>query len=157
MRDIFLKGQTGLEYRPSAVFNSAESPAGELTLIQDRRRRAETALNRLKSLYLYGDTDTPEKDYILERQKILDDIQECDKKLAELKEQLSGVPDVSDEFADKASYFIMVEKLLDDSYIDYEKYISNIDANIPRNFLTTVLDTVEITNGRVSSIKFKTV
>ena len=49
----------------------------------------------------------------------------------------------------------MVEKLMGDNYIDYEKYISGIDANIPRNFLTTIIDTIEITNGRVSSIKFK--
>ena len=155
LRDIFLKGKSGIEYRPSLVFNAAESPMGEVTLLKERKRKAETALNRLRSLFLYGDDETPEKDYILERQKIIDEIKSCEKRLTELAEENADIPDVSDDFADKASYFIMVEKLLDNDYIDYEKYISNIDANIPRNFLKTIIDSIEITDGRVSSIKFK--
>ncbi len=155
IRDLLLKGETGLEYRPSAVFNAAESPVGEINLLKERKRKSETALQRLRSLYLYGDANMPEKDYVLEQKKILDDIKTCETRLAELNGMSSEAQDISDEFADKAAYFIMVEKLLSDDYIDYEKYISNIDANIPRNFLTAIIDTIEITNGRVSSIKFK--
>lgn len=155
LRDLLLQGQTGIEYRPNAVYNAAESPMGEIELLQNRKRKEESALNRLRSLYLYGDSEIPEKDYIIERQKIIDSINKCDKDIAELKEQLVGAPDVSSEFTDKASYFIMVEKLIKGQYFNYEKYIPKIDSNIPRNFIVTVIDTIEITNGRISSIKFK--
>ena len=49
----------------------------------------------------------------------------------------------------------MVEKLLDDRYIDYEKYIRRIDPSIPRNFITNIIDHIVVTDGRVQSITFK--
>lgn len=34
----------------------------------------------------------------------------------------------------KASYFLMFEKLVQDSYIEYEKYIRTIDPAVPKSF-----------------------
>lgn len=155
LRDMLLSGTSGIEYRPAIVFNSTNSPQSELSAIEARKRKAETAINRLRSLYLYGDEETPEKVFVLERKKIADEIKTCDEKIAELKKQCIYNPDISTEFADKASYFIMANKLLSAEYIDYEKYLSNVDANIPKHFLLSILDAIEITNGRVTSIKFK--
>lgn len=154
IRELLLKGETGIEFRPSTVFNSVKSPTNEVVSLQNKKRKSEIALNRLHSLYLYGNESIPEKDYILERQKIIDVISDCDKKLDELKDEVS-TSELSNDFADKASYFIMVEKLLDSEYVDYEKYISGIDSTIPRNFLTTIIEKIEITDGKVSSILFR--
>ena len=49
----------------------------------------------------------------------------------------------------------MVEKLLDDRYVDYEKYIRKIDPSIPRNFLNNVIDQIEVNDGLITSISFK--
>ena len=123
---------------------------------EERLRKYEKALNRLHSLYLYGESDVSEKDYVAARAKIEQEIEQVKSRIDELKAEIGpAADDGGDDFADKASYFIMVQKLLENDYVDYEKYIAVLDANIPRNFLLSVIETVEVTNGEVTSIRFK--
>lgn len=53
------------------------------------------------------------------------------------------------------SYYIMASKLIEDRYIDYEKYIRAIDPSIPRSFLQQIIDHIVVNDGRVTSITFK--
>lgn len=55
----------------------------------------------------------------------------------------------------KASYFIMFEQLVQDSYIDYEKYIRTIDPAVPKSFLASIIDRIDVDDGRVTAITFK--
>ena len=48
----------------------------------------------------------------------------------------------------------MVDKLLDEKFIDYEKYIRNIDPSIPRSFLNSIIKSIEVTDGMVTAISF---
>lgn len=154
--DLLLSGVSGLEYRPAGVFSKSEDSLNERDTLLARKRKYETAMNRLKSLYLYGDGDLAEKDYIIERQRILDSISEVDQKLNALKdEDLKDGPLADDEFIEKASYFIMVQKLLDDRYVDYEKYIRQIDPSIPRAFIKSIIESIVVTDGKVTSIQFR--
>lgn len=121
----------------------------------ERKRKHEAAMNRLKSLYLYGDGELSEKDYIIERQRIMDAISEIDKKLAGLQGSDETNTLENDEFIEKASYFIMVQKLLEDRYVDYEKYIRQIDQSIPRAFIKSIIESIQVTDGRVTAITFK--
>lgn len=155
MLDILLAGKTGMEYRPPTAFSEESNQINEREILEDRRRKKETALNRLRSLYLYGDEETSEKDYIIEREKIMRELTVIEARLAELQRQESSVAVSSEEFIQKASYFIMVEKLLDDRYVDYEKYIRKIDPMIPRDFLNNIIQQIVVTDGRVTSISFK--
>lgn len=155
LRELLLSGKSGMEYRPSVVFNEQPNSISEREILEDRRRKKETALNRLKALYLYGDEETPEKDFIIEREKIMSEITEIEARLSELQREEVDGPVSSTEFIQKAAYFIMVEKLLDDRYVDYEKYIRRIDPSVPRNFLQNIIEQIEIDDGRVVSISFK--
>ena len=155
MMGVLLSGSTGMEYRPAVVFSDQPNQVSEREILEERRRKKETALNRLKALYLYGDEETSEKDFIIEREKIMGELTEIEARLAELQRQEPSAPVTSDEFIKKASYFIMVEKLLDDRYVDYEKYIRQIDPSVPRNFLNNIINQIEVTDGRVRSISFK--
>lgn len=155
LRELLLSGKSGMEYRPSVVFNEQPNSVSEREILEDRRRKKETALNRLKALYLYGDEETPEKDFIIEREKIMSEITEIEARLSELQREEVDGPVSSTEFIQKAAYFIMVEKLLDDRYVDYEKYIRRIDPSVPRNFLQNIIEQIEIDDGRVVSISFK--
>ena len=155
LRELLLSGKSGMEYRPSVVFNEQPNSVSEREILEDRRRKKETALNRLKALYLYGDEETPEKDFIIEREKIMSEITEIEARLSELQREEVDGPVSSAEFIQKAAYFIMVEKLLDDRYVDYEKYIRRIDPSVPRNFLQNIIEEIEIDDGRVVSISFK--
>ncbi len=53
------------------------------------------------------------------------------------------------------SYYIMANKLIEDRYIDYEKYIRAIDPSIPHSFLQQIIDHIVVNDGRVTSITFK--
>lgn len=55
----------------------------------------------------------------------------------------------------KASYFLMFEKLVQDSYIEYEKYICTIDPAVPKSFLASIIDHIDVDDGRVAAIAFK--
>ena len=92
-----------------------------------------------------------EKDFIVEKQRIITAIEEIDRKLAEIKDDDTEGPLADEEFIEKASYFIMVSKLLE----DYEKYIRQIDPSIPRSFVKSVTESISVTEGRVTAITFK--
>lgn len=155
MLGILLSGGTGMEYRPTAVLSELASSVSEREILEDHRRRKETALNRLKALYLYAEEKTSEADFLIERERIMGELTGIEARLAELKRQESNWVVSNDEFVKKASYFIMVEKLLDGRYVDYEKYIRRIDPSIPRNFLNNIISQIIVDNGRVISISFK--
>ena len=57
----------------------------EREILEDRRRKAETAMNRLKSLYLYGDEEPSQAEFIIEREKIAKELTEIEARLAELR------------------------------------------------------------------------
>lgn len=61
----------------------------------------------------------------------------------------------SDDFIQRASYFVMVEHLLDNKYIDYKKLTKSIDSSIQRSFFLSVIDKIVITHSKVTSIAFK--
>lgn len=153
--NLLVGGTSGLEYRPAGAFSKSSGSVNERDSLTERKRKHEAAMNRLKSLYLYGDGELSEKDYIIERQRIMDAISEIDKKLAGLQGSDETNTLENDEFIEKASYFIMVQKLLEDRYVDYEKYIRQIDQSIPRAFIKSIIESIQVTDGRVTAVTFK--
>lgn len=153
---LLVGGHTGVEYKPQVVYNEGTATVDEIAMLQERRRKCDTALHRLQALYFYGDEALPEKDYIIQKKKMTDDLKEIDNRLAELN-ALGGEDGdaASDEFIQKASYFVMVENLLNERYVDYEKYIRNIEPSIARNFIVSVVQSIKVENSRVKSITFK--
>lgn len=151
-KSFLLQGKSGVEYVPPSIED--DNFISEKDVLEDRRRRLESALSRLKALYLYGDKETPESEYIVEREKIATELAEVEAKLSKLQSEESH-PINNDEFIKKASYFIMAEKLLTDRYVDYEKYIRKIDPSVPRSFLLNIVVSIEATNGKVTEIAFK--
>lgn len=154
MLQILMSGKSGMEYRPSVVFNK-NSSLSEREILEDRRRKAETAMNHLKSLYLYGDEEPSQTEFIIEREKIAKELTEIEARLSELKSSDVDAPLSDDSMIKKASYFIMVEKLTNSRYVYYEDYIRKIDLSVPRNFLITIIDQIEVDAGQVVSIAFK--
>lgn len=153
---LLIGGQSGIEYKPQAVYNEGNATVDELSVLQERRRKCETALHRLQALYFYGEEAMLEKDYIISKKKMTDDLRAIDERLAELHAAGAENTDTaSNEFLQKASYFVMVENLLNERYVDYEKYIRNIEPSIARNFIVSVVSSISVENGRVKSITFK--
>lgn len=152
--DMLRSGKTGIEYKPKTVFTEDENRLRERELLESRRRKDEIALNRLRSLFLFGDGDMTEQEYYSERRKLMDDMSDAEARLKEILSDGAEETSTDQEFLDQASYFIMVEKLLDDKEIDYEKYIRGIEPEIPRSFIQKIISQIELADSHVSSITF---
>lgn len=142
----------------SPAVASAESGAElqERDLLLSEKRRLERALNRLQSLFLYGEEAIPEKDYLVERKRLTDSLEDVDARLDELEVQEAASLTLSDEeFMAKASYFILTQQLQDKRYVNYEKFIRKIDPQIVKDFMGSVVQNFCIKNGLTTSILFK--
>ena len=98
----------------------------------------------------------PEKDFVMQRSQLSQQLEDVNARLEAIQ---AADPDsgsgVSSDFIRKASYYIMTEKLVEDRYLDYEKYIRTIDPSVPKSFLASVIDHIDVDDGRVVSITFK--
>ncbi len=142
----------------SPAVASAESGAElqERDLLLSEKRRVERALNRLQSLFLFGEEAIPEKDYLVERKRLTDSLEDIDARLDELEVQEAASLTLSDEeFMAKASYFILTQQLQDKRYVDYEKFIRKIDPQIVKDFMGSIVQNFCIKNGLTTSVLFK--
>ena len=152
--NAFCSAGDAVEYRPQIAFSGNDNDIKEIDILRSRRRKLDSALARLNTLYLYGDETMPEKDFVMQRGQITKQLEEVNARIEELQNQESG-EDLSDGFINKASYYILANKLIEKRYIDYEKYIRTIDPSIPRSFLQQIIDHIVVNDGRVTSITFK--
>ncbi len=142
----------------TCTVDAAESGTAiqERDLLLSEKRRLERALNRLKSLFLYGEEAMAEKDYLVERKQLMDALEEKDARLEELEAEVASSITMSDEeFIAKASYFILSQQLQDKRFVDYGKFIRKIDPQIVKDFLNSVVTNFCIKNGLTTSILFK--
>lgn len=152
IRNSIISGTYFLEFKPFTVSEDSDSNTESETL-KNKKRQIESAISRLKSVYLFGDSSFSEKDFIIERQKLLDELSEIDKKLNSIKknDELSA----DEDFIHKASFFVLVDKLLGGNHIDFEKHIMSLDPSITHNFIVSVIDDIKVINGNVTSIRFR--
>jgi len=49
----------------------------------------------------------------------------------------------------------MTEKLVEDDYVDFKKYIRSVDPAVSKSFLASIIDHIDVDEGRVASITFQ--
>ena len=155
LKEMLVSGRTGIEYNPPIAVSSSSSALSEKNLLESQYSSNEAALSRLKSLYLYSESGISESEYISERNEIISRLQDIEKKLKEIKSLDQEEIISSKDFISRASYFVMVQRLLIDSEIDYRKFSQSIDKSIQRSFFTSVIKEIYVANGKVTSIEFK--
>lgn len=143
------------EYRPQLALSGSGNSITEEDTLKGKRRRIENALSRLNTLYLYDDEAMPEKDFIMQRADLSRQLDQVNARLEELQASDPDSPMSGQDLNMKASYFLMFEKLVQDSYIEYEKYIRTIDPAVPKSFLASIIDHIDVDDGRVAAIAFK--
>jgi len=133
-----------------------EKNSQEIDLLASEKRRLERALSRLQNLFLYSEDAIPEKDYVLERKRMTDELEKVDTRINELEESRASQFSVSDyDFLDSASHFIINQSLGDIRDINYEKYIREIDPRIFKDFLRSNVQNFCIKDSKVELIRFK--
>ncbi len=133
-----------------------EMTISERDLLLTEKRKKERALARLKSLYLYADNDMPETEYFVERNNLLNGLQQIDTRLDELEKTATANASITDaDFMAKASYFIMSQQLLTKRYVNFDTLIRQLDPKVIKDFINSVIKKIVILDGKITSIFFK--
>lgn len=154
--NILISGKIKDEiYGKSVKFNSKKLQAdSELTKLHYEKRKLERALDRLTNLYLYSENNISEQEYITQKIKLTQSIEE-------VQEQIGFASDpwqqsISDEeFIQKASEFIISQKLTNRNYINYQRLAMSVDAEILKSFVHNIIERIIVKNGKVTCIIFK--
>lgn len=135
---------------------TSDGQVEERALLLSEKRRKERGMKRLMAAYLYEDAAIPEKDFILERKRLADSLDEVDARIEELDKSISNSFNLTDdEFMNIASRFIMEQRLTDKRFVDYEAFIRAADPKTVRDFITSVIQNFCILDGKITTITFK--
>ena len=157
--DLLRQKFGNVEYKPTLLKSSEtkKPEVGEKDLLLSDKRKNERALQRLQQLYLYEDEDKAisDRDYVIKRQEIQDNIERIDNRLSEIEksEKSSNISD--DEFLESATYFIMANKLNDRRYVNYSKFIQSMDKTVVKNFVQSVISRIVVLDSKIVAIRFK--
>lgn len=127
----------------------------EITKLQSNKKKIVRALDRLQKLYLYDDESMSEADFIIEKHKLVEEMDNIDEKIKILTTD-DWQQSISDEtLIKKASEFIITQRLSTRKYINYKKLAMSVDAEILRSFVNSIIDSIGVYNGKVQNIIFK--
>lgn len=151
------RGFDEVPFESSAVKTAEANPGtSERDVLLAEKRRVERAIERLQSVWLFGEKAISEKDYLLQYKQLKDSLQSIDLRLNKLDSSSASDITISDEeFIAKASYFILTQQLQDKRFVDYEQFIRKIDPKIVKDFLRSVVTNFCIKDGLTTSILFK--
>lgn len=131
---------------------SKSSIRKRINSLQKKREKETRALKRLTQLYLYDDNSISESNFINQKEKILESIEEIDIELN--SEQINNT--ISDkDFIKQASNFIVTKNLSSKHFISYNRLAISVDKEIIKNFIESLIDQITVKDGKVKSITFK--
>ena len=134
-------------------FPESEKTNNEQFILQAERDKIQKAIKRLMDLYLYDPEAMTAQEMSLKRKELQAKLDEIDTKLEELSSNSDKViTDIS--FIKKASVFLMAQRLVSKSDIDYVAFALKVDEKILKDFFTDIIERVEIKQGKVSAIYF---
>lgn len=126
----------------------------EIAALKKEKDKLERAMQRLQDLYLYSDKALSEKDFIIRKSEITSHLKEINAKLGLMNNDSESL--LSDEeFIRQASHLLIQKELEGKKYIYYKKLASTVDPDILKTYMDTILDSIFLIDGHVSSIVFK--
>ncbi len=145
-------GHIILSKPPSAFSASAE----EKDLLNSEKKKHESALARLKQLYLYGEEAITRTDYLVQKINIEKSIDVIDKRLNEIDSSIENDYVMTDsDFFSKASMFIIQSDLANSRNVNFNKLIRTVDKQTLKMFINKVLQKVVIFDGKIAKITFQ--
>ncbi|WP_061312833.1 hypothetical protein [Clostridium botulinum] len=114
------------------------------------------AFERLQSLYLFSDDTMPEKDFLVQKLKLTEKLDEVNKKIYLINEENSNTVTYDDiSFLKKTSNFMINNELMNKKFINFKTMVMTMDKQLIKDFINTIIDKIEIKNGKVATIHFK--
>mgnify|MGYP004455437723 CR=1 FL=1 len=127
----------------------------ELKRLLSDQKKYQRALDRINDLYLYSDDSMSEREYVIRKQQITDQLQEINEAIGLTSQEPWMRTMDDDEFIMQASSFILTQKLSGKSYVYYTALAETLDPEILKNFFASILDSVILRDGRVENIVFR--
>lgn len=153
---LYRSGVTGEQFNPQYTDAEPNEIALERNALLAEHRSLERAMERLKNLYLYSDENMSEKDYVVEKAQLVERLEKIDARLDEIQTGFSGQFDLTDNaLLEKASYFVLSQRLLDKRFVDYRRLLEESEPQILKEFINTVISNFCILDGKIISITFK--
>lgn len=154
--DVLAKGNVqGAIYGKGVSIPSKQEKSSEIASLRVEKQKTERALDRLRNLYLYSEDAMSEKEYILERTRLTEKLEEINEEIGMMQSD-EWQQSVSDElFIARASEFIIAQKLTDRNYVNYKRLAKSVDAEVLHSFVTSIIDSIIIQDGKVQRITFK--
>ena len=111
-------------------------------------------MQRLHDLYLYSENAMLERDFILRKTEIGNRMKEINARLGMITQNTETV--LSDEeFIKQASHLLIQKELQNKTYIYFKDFVTYVDPDILKTYMSTILDVVYIADGQITSIVFK--
>ncbi len=96
-----------------------------------------------------------EKEYVIQRTALAEKLDEINDEIGMIQSDEWQQSMTDKMFIVKASEFIISQKLTNRNYINYKRLALSVDANVLRNFITSIIDNIIVTDGMVQRITFK--
>lgn len=128
-----------------------EKSDAKMKQLKKQRKKHERALERLKDLYLYSEESMPKKEYLTERKKLQDKIEEYERKMFEQRSE-KQTPKADMSFIRKASRFLLAKEIKGDG-IGYKKLAIN-NKQLIKDFVQSVIRKIIVDDRKVQKIRF---
>ncbi len=154
--DVLAKGRVqGAIYGKGVDIPSKQEKGSEIASLRVEKQKTERALDRVGNLYLYSEDAMSEKEYILERTRLTEKLEELNEEIGMMQSD-EWQQSVSDEmFIARASEFVIAQKLTDRNYVNYKRLAQSVDSEVLHSFVTSIIDSIIIMDGKVQRITFK--
>ena len=144
---------------PIAKTKQAQSAdiESEIRDLREAELKIERAMQRLRNLYLYEEDSMPEKDYIIERNILINQLEEVQKQIEQLeKENKDFEQSISDsELIQIATRYILSQKLNGRDYVDFESLCTYTDRDILKLFIESTVSRIDMDYGLIRSITYQ--
>lgn len=154
--NVLISGNiTGEVYGKDVKVKEQPSADSELSRLRTEKQKLERALDRLTNLYLYSEDAMSESEYIIQKVKLTEALDEITEQIGFASSD-GWQQSISDEvFIQRASQFIIAQKLTDRNYINYKRLAVSVDAEVLQSFVRSIIDSIIMDAGRVKQIIFK--
>jgi len=144
-----IEGVSKLIAKTQPKFYTPPSDTGilERDKLEERKRKIENAMIRLKNLYLFSDTPISEKDYIIENERL-------SKELETINNSMSRLPEDSEILVSRESYRIMATEINRGTF-DYIEHGAEMNREVMRDFIRAVVQSITVLDGKVTEIVWK--
>lgn len=135
--------------------SSGSKNISELSKLRTEKKKTEIALDRLTNLFLFSDKALSEKEYLIQKEKLIGTLDDINEKIGIINSNEWHQTISDTEFIKRASEFVLAKKLADRKYISYKSLALSVDAAVLKAFLARIIDSITVGSGRVEKIVFK--